>query len=123
MAYSESVAERIRRVIPARDGFSERQMFGGLCLMSQGNMFAGVIADELMLRVGSDRFEDLLSQPGARPMDFTGRPMKGYLYVAPEGFATDDDLSRWISTALDYVASLPAKKPGLGTKKARSKNR
>ena len=117
MAYSESVADRVRRAITTSEGLSERKMFGGLCLMFNGNMFAGVIGDELMLRVGTDRFEELLAQPGARPMDFTGRPMKGYLFVAPIGFASDEDLSRWIAVAHDFVDSLLPKKPGSASKK------
>lgn len=121
MAYSEVVADRVRDSIAAREGISERRMFGGLCLMLNGNMFAGVIGDELMLRVGTRRFEELLRQSGARPMDFTGRPMNGYLYVAPEGFASDDDLARWINTTLEFAASLPAKQPGSASKKMRSK--
>lgn len=117
MAYSESVADRVRRAITAREGLSERKMFGGLCLMVNGNMFAGVIKDELMLRVGTDRFEELLAGPHVRPMDFTGRPMKGYLYVAPAGFESDDDLSRWVLTAIDFAGSLPPKEQGSASKK------
>lgn len=112
MSYSEAVADRVRQMISTRDGLSERKMFGGLCLMVNGNMFAGVVGDELMLRVGIDSFEELLARPGARPMDFTGRPMKGYLYVAPDGFQSDDDLAAWIAAALGFASSLPVKRTG-----------
>ena len=112
MAYDETVADRERRAVAAHLGLSERKMFGGLCLMVNGNMFAGIIGDELMLRVGMERFEALLAKPGARPMDFTGRPMKGYLYVAPHAFATEKALSTWLEAALAFVETLPAKQPG-----------
>ena len=112
MAYDEDVANRVRRAVASHADLSERKMFGGLCLMAGGNMFAGIIGDELMLRVGPQRFEELLAKPGARPMDFTGRPMNGYLYVSPAAFASDKDLSAWLETALSFVETLPAKQPG-----------
>jgi TfoX/Sxy family transcriptional regulator of competence genes len=109
MAYDEDVAERVRKAVATHAGLSQRKMFGGLCLMLNGNMFAGIIGDELMLRVGKERFEELLARPGARPMDFTGRPMNGYLYVSPVAFATDKALATWLADALSFVETLPAK--------------
>ena len=109
MAYDEDVADRVRKAVAAHTGLSERKMFGGLCLMVNGNMFAGVMGDELMLRVGPQRFEELLAKPGARPMDFTGRPMNGYLYVSPIAFATDKALTTWLEDALSFAETLPAK--------------
>ncbi len=109
MAYDESVAQRVRQAIDGRDGLSERKMFGGLCLMLHGHMFAGVINDELMLRVGTENSDTLLQLPGARPMDFTAKPMKGYLYVEPAAFAAPDGLSRWRGHALGFVEMLPPK--------------
>ena len=120
MAYDEAVAQRIRRAIGGRDGLSERKMFGGLCLMLHGNMFAGLIKDELMLRVGTDRSDELLARPGARPMDFTGKPMKGYLYVEPSAFATPDALKGWLGHALSFVDTLPPKSGAKATKSRRS---
>jgi TfoX/Sxy family transcriptional regulator of competence genes len=109
MAYDESVAQRVRQAIQGRDGLSERKMFGGLCLMLHGNMFAGIINDELMLRVGPENSDELLAHPGARPMDFTGKPMKGYLYVEPAAFATPEGLKGWLGHALNFVETLPPK--------------
>lgn len=109
MAYDEAVAERVRRAIEGRDGLSERKMFGGLCLMLHGNMFAGIIKDELMLRVGPENSDELLARPGVRPMDFTGKPMKGYVYVEPSAFATSEGLRGWIGHALSFVETLPPK--------------
>jgi TfoX/Sxy family transcriptional regulator of competence genes len=118
MAYDEAVAQRVRKAIESRDGLSERKMFGGLCLMLHGNMFAGIINDELMLRVGPENSDELLAQPGARPMDFTGKPMKGYLYVASSAFATPDGLNQWLGHALSFVETLP---PKSGSKPAKTK--
>lgn len=112
MAFDEDVASRVRQSVAAHAGISERKMFGGLCLMVNGNMFAGVNGNELMLRVGPQRFEDLLAKPGARPMDFTGRPMNGYLYIASSAFESDEALSDWLENALAFVETLPAKQPG-----------
>jgi TfoX/Sxy family transcriptional regulator of competence genes len=109
MAYDETVAQRIRQAIEGRDGLSERKMFGGLCLMLHGNMFAGLIDDELMLRVGPDKADELLGRPGTRVMDFTGRPMKGYLYVDSSAFKTAQELSDWLGHALSFVEQLPPK--------------
>ena len=117
MAYDEAVAGRVRDALAGRDGLSERKMFGGLCLMLHGNMFAGVIKDELMLRVGPDRFAAALARPGARPMDFTGRPMNGYVYVHPTGFAGDKALAAWLDEALGYVETLAPKSGAQKTKR------
>lgn len=119
MAYDEQMAGRVRKAVASREGLSERKMFGGLCLMLNGNMFAGLIGEELMLRVGPQRFEELLAKPGARPMDFTGRPMNGYLYVSPAAYATDKALSEWLDYALSFVATLPPKQSGGAPQKRR----
>jgi TfoX/Sxy family transcriptional regulator of competence genes len=112
MAYDESVASRIRAAVADRGGISERKMFGGLCFMINGNMFAGVMGNELMLRVGPERFEQALAQPGARPMDFSKRPMVGMVYVAPPAFETESALSDWLGQALDFAGAMPGKQPG-----------
>lgn len=109
MAYDEGLAERIREVLSAQGGVIEKKMFGGLAFMVHGHMCCGVVADDLMLRVGPDQHESVLAQPYARAMDFTGRPMKGFIYVEQEGLASDDDLAAWIQRGLDFVRSLPPK--------------
>ena len=119
MAYDEVLAERVRAIV-ARDGLSERKMFGGLCFMLKGNMAAGVEQRGLMLRVGPGRFEDALARPGARPMDFTGRPMVGYVYVARSACETDADLKSWLDEALSFVETLP---PKSGSKPSRAKSK
>jgi TfoX/Sxy family transcriptional regulator of competence genes len=120
MAYDEALAQRIRATLQGRDGLTERKMFGGLCLMLNGNMFAGVMNDELMLRVGAETFDELLARPGARPMDFTGRPMKGYLYVKPSAFVEEAGLEDWLAQALTFVETLPPKGAAKPTKAKRS---
>jgi TfoX/Sxy family transcriptional regulator of competence genes len=112
MAYDEGLAERIRGILDERHDVSEKTMFGGIAFMVGGHMCVGIGAGRLMVRVGPEAHADLLKQPHASPMDFTGRPMNGYLYVAPEGLERDADLERWVGHALRYVTSLPAKAAG-----------
>ena len=85
-------------------------MFGGLCFMSGGNMCFGVVGDEIMVRVGPDAYEGSLQLPHAREMDFTGRSMRGMVYVDSDGFTTDDDLETWLERGLRYARSLPPKR-------------
>ena len=111
MAYDEKCASRLADVldelspVPAQP----KKMFGGIAYMVQGNMCIGVNQDNLMVRVGPDAYDDALVQPHARPMDFTGKPMRGFVYVPPEGYATREDLTSWVQRSLDFVLSLPAK--------------
>ena len=109
MAYDENLAERIRVALRGRDGVTERKMFGGIAFMIGGNMAVGVIRDDLMVRIGPDAHEAALAQPHVRVMDFGHRPMKGMIYVGPEGVATDPELARWVDAGADFAASLPPK--------------
>ena len=109
MAYDEGLAQRVREALAHRPDLSERKMFGGLCFMLGGNMCCGIVGEELMLRVGPDAYEETLSRPHAREMDFTGRAMRGMVYVGTDGLADDDQLSGWIAPAVDFAGSLPAK--------------
>lgn len=110
MGYDEKLADRIRVVLPLREDLSERKMFGGLAFLMDGKMFCGVIKDDLVVRVGPDRYEAALSEPHVRPMDFTGRPMKGYVFVGSPGHQDSASIGRWIDWAREFVATLPAKK-------------
>jgi TfoX/Sxy family transcriptional regulator of competence genes len=96
MSYDAALAERIRRRLAQRSDVTEKQMFGGLAFLINGRMSVGVAKNELMVRVGKDAHEAFVSRPGARTMDFTTRPMRGWIAVAPEGFASDTDLRTWI---------------------------
>ena len=109
MAYDEGVVERVRELLDGHAWVSERNMFGGLAFLLNGNMILGVLGDELVVRVGPDAYDDALEREHARLMDFTGRPMKGLVYVGPEGFSEDSDLDGWVALGLEYASSLPAK--------------
>ena len=109
MAYDEALAGRIRTVLAKRRGVDEKRMFGGIAFLLGGHMFCGVVKDDLMVRLGPDRHEAALTEPHVRPMDFTGRPMKGYVFVAPAGCRADAALARWVGLGVEFVAKLPAK--------------
>ena len=111
MAYDEGLAERLREALHPHRGISERKMFGGLAFMSRGYMFVGISGEVLMARVGPEQYEEALSQLHVRVMDFTGRPMKGYVFVDPPGFESDSDLLDWVHRCHQFVSSLPPKKP------------
>ena len=109
MPYDESVAARIRRALAPRTDIDERKMFGGLAFLMHGNMCCGVVKDTLVVRLGNDGAAAALAEPHARPMDFTGKPMKSMVYVGPEGIADDDDLNRWLGRAIAFAETLPPK--------------
>ena len=118
MAYDQGLAERLRELLDARRGVTEKAMFGGVCFLLGGRMFIGIVKDELMVRVGPDAHDDALGEPHARTMDFTGRPMRGYVFVAPPGFEDDRVLGRWIDRAYQHVVTLPEKGEGKARAKA-----
>jgi TfoX/Sxy family transcriptional regulator of competence genes len=116
MAYDEGLAERIRGLLEDRGKVSERRMFGGLAFLLRGNMTVGIVKDELMVRVGPEAHNQMLREPHVRAMDFTGRPMKGFVFVSPEGLESDTDLARWVERGVVYGSALPAKEPMLHAK-------
>ncbi len=109
MAYDEQLADRIRTLLAAFPGAAERKMFGGLAFLLRGNMCCGVVGAELMVRVGRDSYEAALHEPHAREMDFTGRPLSGFIYVAAEGLVSEGDLRAWVERGARFAESLPAK--------------
>ena len=111
MGFDEGLAERVAQCAGAEPGLSERKMFGGLCFMSNGNMCFGVVGDELMVRVGLDDYSSALQLPHVREMDFTGRSMRGLVYVAAAGIEEDDDLDAWLLRGVKFASSLPPKSP------------
>ena len=108
MAYDEELADRVRVVLADEPGLTERTMFGGLAFMIGGNMACGIVRDELMLRLGAEGADAALAEPSVRPMDFTGRPMTGMVYVGREGL-DDAAVGRWVGQAAAYARSLPPK--------------
>ncbi|NNE36054.1 MAG: TfoX/Sxy family protein [Rhodothermales bacterium] len=107
MAYDEGLADRLRGIFADGNDVQEKKMFGGLAVMVNGHMCCGIVGDELMVRVGPALYEEALSRPHARPMDFTGRPSKGMVYVGADGFASSESLRAWVDLAMDFVDTLP----------------
>lgn len=109
MAYDEGLAQRIRETFAARKGIAEKKMFGGLCFLLRGNMICGIVGDELMVRTGPDAWVEALARPHVREMDFTGRSLRGFVYVDPLGIADDDALEAWLRQGVAFAASLPSR--------------
>jgi TfoX/Sxy family transcriptional regulator of competence genes len=122
MAYDEGLAERIRGILSEHRAISEKRMFGGVAFMVESRMFVGIVKEDLMVRVGPEAHDALVRAPHARVMDFTGRPMRGFLFVAPPGYEADADLERWVERSLSFVTAMPkqrARKPPVGKKKSK----
>jgi len=114
MAYDERLAERMRRVFEDRQDVVERRMFGGLAFLCRGRMCCGIVGSDLMVRVADNEFDAVMRGPHVRPMDFTGKPLRGFVYVSPPGFRTPAALRTWLSrgerVAQEKAAS-PPKRP------------
>jgi TfoX/Sxy family transcriptional regulator of competence genes len=111
MAYDEHLAERIRELIGAEDGLTEKKMFGGLAFLINGNMSVSVSAHGgLLLRVDPEQTDALVAKPHAEPFEMRGREMQGWLRVAPEGVKTKAQLERWVERGVSYARSLPPKR-------------
>jgi TfoX/Sxy family transcriptional regulator of competence genes len=110
MAFDPGLAQRIREVLGDRPGVTEKRMFGGLAFLLDGKMFVGILQSTLMARVGPDAHEQALARPHVRPMDFTGKPMRGYVYIDPAGLEEDRDLTAWVHQCAAFVELLPEKK-------------
>jgi TfoX/Sxy family transcriptional regulator of competence genes len=109
MAYDETLADRVRELLAPRSELTERKMFGGIAFMVGGNMAVGVVGEDLMVRLDPADAEKALAEPHVRPMDFTGRPMKGMVFVDSAGTSGEEDLAAWVDSGADFAASLPAK--------------
>ena len=110
MSYDEKTAERVRRILSRRRDVVEKKMFGGLCFMVNGSMCCGLTNTAFMVRVGPEAYEGALARPHARPMDFTGRPLAGMVYVDPAGYRTDAALAKWVQRGVEFVSAVPTKK-------------
>ena len=109
MAASKLLVERIRHLLSKRRGITEKKMFGGTCLLLNGNMLVAVWNDSLIARLGVEQAEIALTEPDVREMDLTGRPMKGWIIVEPDGIDSDRQLTHWIDLSMTFVRTLPAK--------------
>ena len=107
MAYDEYLSERIEKVLKEKNIPHElKKMFGGLTFMINGKMSVGIVKNELMARIGPDFYPEALNQPGVRPMDFTGKPMEGYVFVSPEGIDSDEQLEFWVNKCFAFNKKL-----------------
>lgn len=109
MAYNLGLAQRMRETLASISGVEEKKMFGGVGFLVQGNMACGVNGDDLIVRVGPERYQEALAQPSTRPFDMTGRPMSGWVVVASEAVSNDADLKHWVTSGVNFARTLPAK--------------
>ena len=109
MAYDAALADRIRVVLPRGKRFEEKKMFEGVGYLLNGNMCVGIWKDSLIARLGPEQGEAALQEPYVKEFDITGRPMKGWVMVLPEGIEEDDQLKEWVARASKFVAKLPKK--------------
>jgi hypothetical protein len=115
MPYDQALEQRVRRYFGAKRVKHEaKRMMGGLCFMVKGKMCVGIEKNRLMARIGPDAYDEALGRKGCRPMDFTGRPMRGFVFVEPEGLGTEKELAVWLDLALTYnpVAKKTRKRKG-----------
>jgi TfoX/Sxy family transcriptional regulator of competence genes len=109
MAFDETLADRVREALGPRAEVTERKMFGGIAFMIGGNMAVGVIDDDLMVRLDPADAGRALAEPSVRPMDFTGRPMKGMVFVDSAATESAEGLAAWVDAGADHATSLPSK--------------
>ena len=102
MAYNESLADRLRVHLASQEDLKEKNMMGGLTFMVNGKMCLGIVKEDLMVRLNPDIHDQAIEKNGCREMDFTGKPMKGYVFVSPEAVESEKALSYWVNLALDY---------------------
>ena len=102
MAYDEKLADRIREFLVELPEVDEKQMMGGLAFMVNNKMCVGVIKGEMMARIDPEIYDEAIEKPGCHPMDFTGRPMKGWVFISPEGLEKIKDMEYWVNLALEF---------------------
>ena len=109
MACDEGLVQRVREQLAERPEIAEKRMFGGVAFLHRGNLCCGVSRDDLIVRVGPAQHTAALALPHAHVFDITGRPMTGWIRVAPQGVEADAELGAWISRGLAFASTLPAK--------------
>ncbi|MGH7597510.1 MAG: TfoX/Sxy family protein [bacterium] len=112
MAYNEILAQRVREMLAAQPKVEEKKMMGGLTFMVNGKMCVGIFKDDLMARIDPEVYETALTRKGCREMDFTGKPMKGFVFISPEGTKRKEGLDYWIALALDFNKRAKAARKG-----------
>lgn len=109
MSYDLGLAQRAREMLAEEATLTEKEMFGGLSFLLDGNMAAGIIDDELIVRVGPEAYQQALERPHTRPFDMTGRPMRGWVVVEEGGLVEDDSLAEWLAMGVATARGLPPK--------------
>jgi len=109
MAFDEGLAHRVRELLENKPGYDEKKMFGGIGFLLSGNMACGVIRDDLIVRIGADKYTDALLKPNVELFDITGRAMTGWVVIKEPGYRSDNDLRDWVEQGMEYSLSLPAK--------------
>lgn len=109
MAFNATLADRIRAELGTRAGLTEKQMFGGIAFLLQGNVCCGVRGDEMIVRLDPEQTEKTLAEKGTRIFDITGRPMKGWILVSASALTPKSALSKWVRRGVAYAGSLPPK--------------
>lgn len=109
MAFDEHLAARVREQVSRHPGWTERRMFGGIAFLVDGNMAAGVLRDDLMVRVGPDAHAEAMSRPGTRLFAMTGRLSRGWVLVSPDGYPEEADFAAWVDQGIAFASSLPPK--------------
>lgn len=103
MAYDEFLADRIKAELKRQNvPFEEKKMMGGVCYLVNDKMCVGIVKQKLMARIGTEKYDEAFDKPGCREMDFTGKPLKGYVFVEPDGIDLDSDLAYWVNLALEF---------------------
>jgi hypothetical protein len=109
MAFDEDLGARIRKAVGRKEGVEEKKMFGGLCFLLHGHMLVGVWKNSLIARIGEERADEAMLEPHVRPMDITGKPMKGWVMVEADGVEDEGAVKEWVLRAINFVGKLPAK--------------
>lgn len=110
MSEDEKLASRIQEALEGKQGITRKRMFGGVCFLLHGNMLCGIAEGKLVARIGKEGYDEALTQNHTAPMDFTGRSLKGLIYVLPEGTKSQADVEKWVNRSLAFVEGLPRKK-------------
>ncbi len=109
MSYDAGLAQRVREILEGEFGFEEKKMFGGICFLLSGNMACGIIKDNLIVRIGTDNYRAALKKPHTKKFDLTGKALTGWVMVLSRGLDSDEELSKWVHKAVDFVRTLPPK--------------
>jgi hypothetical protein len=109
MPYDKGLAQRVRELLEEEPGFDEKKMFGGICFLLFGNMVCGIIKDDLIVRVGADRYAETMKIPHTRKFDLTGRTLKGWVMILATALDSDEELNDWVQKAVSFVRTLPPK--------------